>query len=184
MEKQIRSQGKEEAVKDVFEILKNDHKLVKNLFQEIMKEKEKNEEIFAQLKSELEVHMEAEEKHLYPRLENEEKIRELILEAYEEHALGKELMGKLEGDPLDEEHWLTVIKVTSDVIDHHIEEEEKLMFPKAKQIIGREEQQSIAEAVMRQKQVTSGAGEEGMGKISKEEIEEETEEDTEEGESI
>ena len=79
MKKQTSSRVKEETSKDVFEILKNDHKLVKNLFQDIMKEKEKNEEIFAQLKSELEVHMEAEEKHLYPRLENEGKIRELIL---------------------------------------------------------------------------------------------------------
>lgn len=157
----------------VFEILKEDHKNVKGLFEQILKERERDEETFTEINRELQVHMTAEERHLYPVLENEEQTRDMILESYEEHNLGKELIEKLNSDSFDDERWLAKIKVLSDVIDHHIEEEEGLMFPKAKKLINKEDEQRILESVLQEKgreaefggggveeEITGGEGEE------------------------
>ncbi len=90
------------------------------------------------------VHMIGEESFLYPVLENNSDTHSLILESYEEHNLGKQLSEEISTLNVDDVKWTAKIKVLKDMIEHHAEEEEGLLFPKAKDIIKDDQQKEIA----------------------------------------
>lgn len=170
----------------VYDLLKHDHDEVKELFQGILKEGKQDKETLDQINEELKVHMNFEEKNLYPVLENEKTTRELILESFEEHNLGKELLEKLNnGSHFDEEHWLAKVKVVSDVVEHHVQEEEQMLFPKAKKIIKKDEEERLAQELKAEKEQAqesqpeetgSGTSESGSEEEGSEGTEEESEE--------
>lgn len=139
----------------VFDVLKQDHRNVQHLFGRILKEHKRSDETFNEIKQELRVHMAAEEKFLYPVLENNEKVKDMILESYEEHSVGKEMMEKLEHDSKDDAHWLAKVKVLNDVIEHHIGEEEGMMFPKAKNILSKQQSEEITGLIQQEKSEAS-----------------------------
>jgi len=47
-------------------------------------------------------------------------------------------MGELEDVPVDDETWIAKFTVLKENIEHHVEEEEGDMFPKAREVIGDE----------------------------------------------
>ena len=75
---------------NAFTLLKEDHEKVAGILEKIDGTTERatkgREELFAQLKNELDVHARIEEEILYPALEEYEETRAISLEAYEEHA--------------------------------------------------------------------------------------------------
>lgn len=127
---------------DVFKLLKQDHKELKNILKKLEKTTEKSQKAraqgFKQLIRELSVHAEVEEKLFYPRLREEEKLRETANEAYEEHHLAKVLLKELSETSPDDERWAAKISVLKEITEHHIEEEEEEMFPKAARVLGKE----------------------------------------------
>lgn len=135
------------ASHDLFSVLKGDHRKVQKLFQQILKSHRRSDDTFAEIQEALRKHMEAEEKYFYPALEREQKARGSILEAYEEHETGKELIKKM-AEKGDDERWLARVKVLSDIIDHHVEEEEGMVFRQAKRLLGREQTREIAEKIL------------------------------------
>ncbi len=120
---------------DAFELLKNDHKKVSQLFEEIESASGQSKtQLFTQLKSELDVHAHIEETIFYPALENKEESRDITLEAYEEHKVVKDLLAELDaGSPGDE--WDTKLRVLKENVDHHVEEEEGELFGKAEDVL-------------------------------------------------
>jgi hemerythrin superfamily protein len=128
---------------DGLALLKEDHAKVKKMLAEGETTTERGvktrAELFAQLKSELEAHELMEEQVLYPALKEHPKARELALEGYEEHHVVDTILAELEQtDPSDEE-WGAKFKVAKENLEHHIEEEETEMFPKARQAFSRDE---------------------------------------------
>lgn len=97
------------------------------------------EELFTQLKTELDIHAEIEEKILYPVLEKAEETHDISLEAYEEHRLVKQLLTELEAEPKDAEEWTAKFTVLKENVEHHVEEEEGEMFKKARKVLSQEE---------------------------------------------
>ena len=82
---------------------------------------------------ELTVHALLEEQSFYPLVkEMGEEFKDMVLEANEEHRQVKELIGMLEGSRPTEEHFERRMKVLMDDVLHHVEEEEKQLFPKLK----------------------------------------------------
>ena len=128
---------------DAFTLLKTDHKAVAGLMEKIDATTERalkgREDLFTQLKSELDIHAEIEEKILYPVLEKAEETHDISLEAYEEHRLVKQLLGELEGEPKDTEEWTAKFTVLKENVEHHVEEEEGEMFKKARKVLSQEE---------------------------------------------
>jgi iron-sulfur cluster repair protein YtfE (RIC family) len=128
---------------DAFTLLKTDHKTVAGLMEKIDATTERalkgREDLFTQLKSELDIHAEIEEKILYPVLEKAEETHDISLEAYEEHRLVKQLLGELEGEPKDTEEWTAKFTVLKENVEHHVEEEEGEMFKKARKVLSQEE---------------------------------------------
>ena len=128
---------------DAFTLLKTDHKTVAGIMDKIEETTERavkgREELFTQLKTELDIHAEIEEKILYPVLEKAEETHDISLEAYEEHRIVKQLLSELEAEPKDAEEWTAKFTVLKENVEHHVEEEEGEMFKKARRVLSQEE---------------------------------------------
>jgi iron-sulfur cluster repair protein YtfE (RIC family) len=142
---------------NAFILLKDDHATVAALLKKLDGTTERaaksREELFAQLKNELDVHARMEEEILYPVLEEYEETRDISLEAYEEHALVKQLLGELASAPKDDEQWTATFKVLKESIEHHVEEEEGEMFAKARNVLSEDEIEKLGERLQEAKQV-------------------------------
>jgi hemerythrin-like domain-containing protein len=136
------------------EILKEDHEKVKQLFSQVESGKEK---IYSQIEQELKVHMEAEEKFLYPPLEQHDETKEKALEAYEEHHVAKTVMKEISKGSSKDERWKAKVKVLNELIKHHIEEEEKEIFKMAKKVLDKNEIQEITEKIQQAKSKAKAA---------------------------
>lgn len=112
----------------VYQLLKQDHKKVKKLIKEMLRRPDNVGDKFAEMKSELLVHMDAEERHLYPPLRESEAYREEALEAVEEHHAARLLLDELNAAGGRDDRWFAKLQVFSEILDHHIEEEETAVF--------------------------------------------------------
>ena len=128
---------------NAFELLKADHKTVAGLLEKIDQTTERGvktrEELFARLKTELDIHAEIEESIFYPALEDEEKTRDITLEAFEEHRLVKQLLSELDSMSKDDEQWTARFTVLKENVEHHVEEEEDEMFKKARGVLSKDD---------------------------------------------
>ncbi len=125
---------------DAFELLKKDHKKVSQLFKEIEAASgQAKKQIFARLKSELDVHASVEERIFYPALENKEEARDITLEAYEEHKVVKDLLSELATGSAPEDEWDAKLTVLKENVEHHVEEEEGELFSKARKVLSSDE---------------------------------------------
>jgi len=125
---------------NAFTLLKADHKKVAGILEKIDDTTERavktREELFTQLKTELDIHTRIEETIFYPALKDADETRDITLEAFEEHKLVKTLLGELESLGKDKEEWTAKFTVLKENIEHHVEEEEGEMFPKARKVLG------------------------------------------------
>lgn len=125
---------------DAFELLKKDHKKVSQLFKEIEAASgQTKKQIFARLKTELDVHANIEERIFYPTLENKEEARDITLEAYEEHKVVKDLLAELDNGDAAQDEWDAKLTVLKENVEHHVEEEEGELFSKARQVLSKQE---------------------------------------------
>lgn len=124
---------------NAFELLKQDHKKVSGIFEKLEPTTENaiktREELFTQLKQELDVHAEIEEQIFYPAIKEAEKTHDITLEAIEEHNVIKTLLSELDAEPKDTEEWGAKLTVLKENVEHHVEEEETEMFPKSKKVL-------------------------------------------------
>ena len=137
---------------NIYDLLKQDHKDVKKLFKQIIDEQRYQDNVYSQIKKALTVHMAGEEKLFYPKLENNSETRQMILESYEEHDLGKQLINDIDMTRSSEDdRKLAKVKVLSDIIDHHVEEEEGQLFKKAKKVLSSDEVHEIGRLFEKEK---------------------------------
>ena len=120
--------------KGVLGMLIEDHREAQKLFKDFKSAEDdrSKEEIVRHACSALTAHTKIEEEHFYPFLReaDPETFGSLLDEARVEHASAKELIAQIsEMDPGDDLYDAKV-KVLSEQIDHHVEEEEGEMFPK------------------------------------------------------
>lgn len=146
---------------DVFALLKADHEKVAEMMGKIEETTERavkgRTETFTRLKTELDLHAMIEEKIVYPVLEEAEETRDITLEAYEEHRLVKQLLSELESEPNDTEQWTAKFTVLKENVEHHVEEEEGEMFPKARKALSKEQIESLGEKVEQAKRQNKAA---------------------------
>ena len=117
---------------NIIELLKNDHDKVDKLFQKVKADPEgNNQDLFEQIKAELDVHTEVEETIFYPYLmENgDEELKKITKEGIEEHRQAKMFLKELSNLSEDSEKFEPKMKVLMEDIQHHVQEEEGQMFP-------------------------------------------------------
>ena len=128
---------------DAIELLKTQHKEVKGLFKRIEKaEEDEKQDLFEQLADALAVHAAIEEKHFYPATKNA-RTEELLQEAVEEHLSAKRLIADLMEMSPEDPQFDAKVAVLEEQIEHHVEEEEKELFPKVRKMIGKEELEDL-----------------------------------------
>jgi hemerythrin superfamily protein len=111
---------------DAIALLKADHREVEELFEtfETTTDKAAKRRIAEQICLELKIHAMIEEEIFYPACEG--KVEEdLLKEAYVEHDGAKLLINQIEAGGPDDEFYEAKVKVLSEEIEHHVEEEEK-----------------------------------------------------------
>ena len=98
-----------------------------------MKETESEQphwKLFEKIKTELEVHTHIEETVFYPKIRQHEELKDMVLEALEEHKQVKTLIREIGGLVEDSEKLSAKLTVMGENVEHHVEEEETEMFPK------------------------------------------------------
>jgi len=111
-------------------MLKQDHEHVAHLFQEFedADNPQEKQEIAQLICSELTVHAELEEELFYPEVQKAIKDPDLIEEARVEHASLKQLIGDIQSKRPGEPQFDATVKVLSEYVKHHVQEEEQKLF--------------------------------------------------------
>lgn len=137
------SAGMEFAM-DAIALLKADHRAVEKLFKEFEKlvkkggsDREK-ERVVRSIVKELSTHAAIEEKVFYPGIRKaDEELGDQVLEAFEEHHLVKVLLSELDNMGPSDERYDAKVTVLTEIVRHHVEEEESEMFPELRKAVGR-----------------------------------------------
>jgi predicted helicase len=130
------------------DLLKRQHKDVKTLFKKLENADSARErrQLLNEIASRLEGHTLVEEEIFYPAVRGLEtsKAEEMVLEAYEEHHVVKLVLAELPRVNPEDERFEAKMMVLSELVEHHVEEEEKEMF-KLAQKLGKDELESLGE---------------------------------------
>lgn len=118
---------------DIYKILHDEHEQVLAALEHLKTARVNTRKaIVDQIIDELTAHSLAEDQVLYDRLADAQKA--LVLEAKEEHLIVSRLLEDLLTMRVDDERFEAKVKVLTDVLKHHIEEEEDEIFPLAKKV--------------------------------------------------
>lgn len=128
----------------IYDILKRDHDEIEQLLDRISSSTDASEQawVFADMKAKLDAHNEAEEQVFYSRLQKDPLTKESVLEAVEEQALIKRLLNELETETIDDS-WRAKLAVLKTNVEHHVWEEERMLFARAKAVIDADEAERI-----------------------------------------
>ncbi len=146
---------------DAIALLKEDHQKVKKLLSQLEKAEEggRRSKLLAQLEQEIKVHTQIEEEIFYPAFRaaaQKKDDKKIFFEAVEEHHVVDLVMPEAKkSDPAGEE-FAAKAKVVKDLIEHHAEEEEKEMFPRARKLLGNAELRELGAEMKQRKQQLSG----------------------------
>jgi hemerythrin superfamily protein len=124
------------AAPDAIKLLKDDHRQVEDWFEQFEKTNSasKKQKLATQICTALTVHTQVEEEIFYPACREAGLEEDLMDEADVEHDSAKKLIAEIEEGKPGDDHWDAKVKVLSEMIKHHVKEEEQRdgMFAKAK----------------------------------------------------
>ncbi|MGH7314323.1 MAG: hemerythrin domain-containing protein [Candidatus Rokuibacteriota bacterium] len=146
---------------DPIKLLTKQHREVEALFKRVEKSEHpaESKQLLGQIKQSLELHTRLEEEMFYPAVRGLEtkKAEEMILEAYEEHHVVKLVLAELPKVDPEDERFHAKMTVLQELIEHHVDEEEKEMFKLAKKL-GEEELEAIGERMAAEAERGQGGG--------------------------
>lgn len=127
---------------DAVELLTKQHREVEDLFEQFEKAgdnaKDKKKKLADEICNALIMHTMIEEEIFYPATraagEESEETEDMVDEAIVEHASAKDLIAQIREMSPEDDLYDAKVKVLSEMIDHHVEEEEKEMFPKTRKL--------------------------------------------------
>ena len=144
---------------NAIKMLKQQHREVSKLFKQLegSRSDEKRQSTFEEIADALAVHAAIEERHFYPAVKRQQ-TEDILLESVEEHLQIKRVIADLlDLDPSDAS-FAAKVKVLQDDVEHHVEEEEKDLFPKVKKLLDAEELASIAAEMQEMQAELEGEG--------------------------
>jgi hemerythrin superfamily protein len=133
---------------DPFDYLHKDHEHVAGLFERLLDTTERahktRTELFDELYRDLGLHAELEEDVVYPVLEQFDDTHTGTLEAIAEHHIVKLLLNELSLMEVASEEWRAKMITLEENVTHHVHEEEKELFPRARRELSEEEIKGLA----------------------------------------
>jgi hypothetical protein len=121
---------------DAVALLKADHRKVEELFEKFESARSNKQKIAEQICMELMIDTAIEEEIFYPACTGKVEDANLVQEAYVEHDSAKVLIAEILAGGPDDEFYDAKVKVLSEMIKHHVKEEEKRaegLFAEAKE---------------------------------------------------
>jgi iron-sulfur cluster repair protein YtfE (RIC family) len=151
---------------NAIDLLQQDHDKVKDLLSQLMdttnRAEKKRHELLGKIKHELEIHTRLEEEIFYPAFKQADgaEHRKMFFEAKEEHrAVEKLVIPDLEGTTLTSDEFHGRAKVLKELVEHHAQEEEDEMFPKARKTLSNDELVELGQRMQQRKQELQGRAE-------------------------
>ena len=123
---------------NIYNYLKKDHRKVSLLFKKIINENNaaKRKTLFLEIKKELELHADPEDKTFYQALKKSSAGREEVEHGEKEHTEIKSALTKLSKiSPKDLAKWFVQLGELKHIVEHHVEDEESKMFKEGKKVI-------------------------------------------------
>ncbi|KWU51369.1 MULTISPECIES: hemerythrin domain-containing protein [Pseudomonas] len=143
---------------NAIDLLKADHEKVKAILTQLSESTErgvkKRTELLEKLEMEVSIHTQLEEQILYPAFKaaGGKDEAEMYYEAKEEHRTVDSLvLPDLKATDPTSPEFAGRVKVVKELLEHHIEEEETEMFPKAKKLLGKAELDKLGEQMLAMK---------------------------------
>jgi hemerythrin-like domain-containing protein len=138
-ERTTRSTTTRTTKNNAIKLLIEDHDKVKKMFKEFEKlckkgDTEGKEALARQICKELTVHAQLEEEIFYPAVREGIDDDDLMNEAMVEHAEAKGLIALIQSMLVSDLMYDATVTVLGENINHHIEEEQKEMFPKVQKL--------------------------------------------------
>lgn len=145
---------------DAIRLLKNDHKTVRALLSQLedttARSVKKRSDLLADIELELLVHARVEEEIFYPAFKAAGKKADdakQFFEATEEHrAAGDLVLPDLKATDPASEKFSGRAKVLKELVEHHAKEEEKEMFPRAKELLSKDELDALGDQMASRKE--------------------------------
>jgi len=141
----------------VIDVLTREHGEVDALFEAVRNAAPSaRKRIFADLRIALGSHAIAEQTVVYPVFGDGEVTRALVLEAFEEHAIVRQLLDELARAGPADETWMAKLAVLQENVTNHVREEEHELFPHARLAIGplRLQELAVEYTAARKRQLT------------------------------
>ena len=133
---------------DALEILEREHRRFEDLLKQGEDTTERaratRRELLGTLTSDLNAHELMEEKVLYPALQAHPQAREIVLEGFQEHHFADVIVKELHEVATNDEAWGAKFAVLKENVQHHIDEEERVMFRLARGIFTPDELRLLA----------------------------------------
>ena len=144
---------------NAIELLKSDHQKVRGLLAELAETTHRASktriELLGKIALELRVHTTIEEEIFYPAFREAGEKHEdekMFFEAMEEHrAAGDLVLPDLEATEVDSDQFGGRAKVLKELVEHHADEEEKEMFPRARELLGVDALRELGERMQARK---------------------------------
>ena len=140
---------------DAITLLKDDHEKVRTLLGSLEKATgARRAKLLAQIELELRVHTQIEEEIFYPAWREAARKKDdqtLFYEALEEHRVVKDYLPDVSSGN-DNEDLKARAKVLKELVEHHADEEEQEMFPRARKTMDRAELRELGERMEARKQ--------------------------------
>lgn len=140
-----------QSTDDVVRFLKDQHNLIKDLFEEVLSasDSKARETAFVELRQLLAVHETAEEMVVHPRVRNEAANGDEIVDArLEEEHKAKEMLSALEGMDIDSPEFIKELQTFREAVIEHAEHEEADEFTKLESNLTAEDRGRMAKAVL------------------------------------
>lgn len=134
--------------KSIIDALIEHHEEIRDL----MEKGNNDRDAFLKLKKHLDIHHQIEEDILLSKLNTMDEIKEESLESQEEHFVLNMLLLDLADFPIDHKRWPVKYKVMSEIIEHHLDEEEEDLFPEAKEQLDKAELEEMGARFMELKE--------------------------------
>lgn len=138
---------------DAIKLLKADHKVVRQLLDELAdttpRATKKRAELLGEIRIQLKAHTAIEEEIFYPAFHAAGKKSDdakMFFEALEEHrAAGELVLPELLATEVNGEKFSGRAKVLKELVKHHADEEEKEMLPRAKELFDKGQLEDLGE---------------------------------------
>lgn len=139
----------------LFTLLQGDHRAARGLLEQILDEIDEDPEgarlLLDQARVQILAHAHAEARTFYAALESEETTADLAAHGLATHTSLEDLLDELWVTRLVDATYKAKVQALADLLDHHVDEEELHLFPRAARLLGPLRLAELAEELIAEK---------------------------------